>query len=75
MIGVKEPNTIHCNTDVAIISDQQMILTSFTREVKTTSEITPSVIVISWESKALMYLFILYLFDQICNDEALKTLM
>ena len=44
MIGVKEPNTI---PDVAIISDQQMILTSFTREVKTTSEITPSVIVIS----------------------------
>lgn len=72
MIGIKEPNTI---PDVAIISDQQMILTSFTREVKTTSEITPSVIVISWESKALMYLFILHLFDQICNDEALKTLM
>lgn len=43
MTGVKEPNTV---PDVAIISDQQMILTSFTREVKTTSEITLSVIVI-----------------------------
>lgn len=31
MIGVKEPNTI---PDVAIISDQQMILTSFTRKSK-----------------------------------------
>lgn len=72
MTGVKEPNTV---PDVAIISDQQMILTSFTREVKTTSEITLSVIVIWWESKALMYLFISYLFDQVCNDEALKTLM
>ena len=43
MIGIKEPNTV---LDVAIISDQQMILSSFTREVKTTSEITLSVIVI-----------------------------
>lgn len=72
MTGVKEPNTV---PDVAIISDQQMTLTSFTREVKTTSEITLSVFVIRWESKALMYLFISYLFDQVCNDEALKTLM
>lgn len=72
MIGIKEPNTV---LDVAIISDQQMILSSFTREVKTTSEITLSVIVLWWESKALMYLFISYLFDQVCNDEALKTLL
>lgn len=43
MIGVKEPSTV---PDVAIVSDQQMILTSFTREVKITSEITLSVIVI-----------------------------